>query len=67
MRGCRLAVTKAPPLVSQCADMQRIAAGRGNSLPSASHDIVHSFADTALRGVPCPTNTTGILSVTGIF
>src|SRR4030095_7037149 len=67
MRGGRLAVTSAPPLVSQCADMERIAVGRGSFPPSISHDAVHSFGDTALRGVPCPIKTTGILSVTGIF
>ena len=43
-----------------------MADGRGSVAPSFSQDAVHSFVQTALRGVPCPTKTTGILSVDGI-
>ena len=46
--------------VSQCADMESIACGRGNDLPIAAQLLENSLCSMAFMGLPWPTNNTGI-------
>src|SRR5206468_5775182 len=58
-RGFGIAVT-AVPLMSQCAEMQRIARGRGNDCPKLRHAAVKRLSSRVFIGLPCPMNAAGM-------
>src|SRR5690606_1840950 len=60
--GCSIAVTKVP-LVSQWAEMHKMAFGLGISLAIFRKPSTNSFSSMAFMGLPCPKNNTGIFSV----
>src|SRR5690554_7369274 len=60
--GFFIAVTQVPR-VSQCADIHKIACGRGISLAMFRKPRTNSFSSMAFIGLPCPKNNTGILPV----
>jgi hypothetical protein len=47
-------------MVSQCAEIQTIALGRGSFLPNASQDRLKSLSSMVFIGEPWPINTAGI-------
>jgi len=57
--GASVEVT-AVPRVSQCADTQRIALGRGSSRPSTRQTRVSGLSSSAFIGLPWPKNTIGM-------
>lgn len=59
VRGFSIAVTKVP-FVSQCAEMQRIALGRGIVSAIFRKPVTKSFSSMAFIGLPWPANRTGI-------
>src|SRR5674476_1304587 len=60
--GLGIAVTNVP-LVSQCAEIQRIAFGFGSVLPSSLQFCTNSFSLMAFIGLPRPIKSTGIRTV----
>ena len=44
----------------QCADIARIARGRGRARPSARQLRVKPFSSSVFIGLPCPTNRAGM-------
>ena len=59
VRGCGIAVT-ADPLVSQWAEMHKIALGLGISFEITRQLRENSLSSIAFMGLPCPRNRTGI-------
>ena len=47
-------------LVYQCAEITRIARGRGTERPKSAHASVYLLGRTACIGLPCPMNAAGI-------
>jgi hypothetical protein len=64
--GRSMAVTRVPP-VSQCADMQRMASGRGSSLPAFSQARPNPLSSMPFIGEPWPTKSTGIRELLWAF
>ena len=58
--GCAMLVTLVP-FVSQCADTESIACGRGSVVPSACQLWLYLLSSMAFMGLPWPMNSTGIL------
>ena len=61
MRGCALAVT-AVALMDQCAEMTRIARGRGTLPPRTREASVYRLRSGGFSGLPCLMNAAGISS-----
>src|SRR5687768_8274754 len=59
VRGCATAVTAVAGRY-QCAEMQRIALGRGRAVPIADQPCVQAFLPIAFIGLPWPKNSAGI-------
>src|SRR4051812_46348859 len=52
--------TSVDPGVCQCAETDRIAAGRGSSAPQVRSRRVNALSEMAFMGLPCPTKITGM-------
>src|SRR3990167_4647422 len=59
VRGSLIAVT-AVPCVYQCAEIARIAFGRGSVAPMFRQTSVYAFSCSALIGLPCPKKIAGM-------
>ena len=59
VRGCAIPVT-AVPSVSQWAEMERMAFGRGRDCANRLHWTVKALSSSAFSGEPWPMNTTGM-------
>jgi hypothetical protein len=60
--GSFMAVTN-DPLVSQCAEIHNIAFGTGRVFAVSLQPFTKMFSSMAFIGLPCPTNSTGMMSV----
>jgi hypothetical protein len=52
--------TPVAPELSQCAEMLRIAVGRGSALPHSTRRRVNAFSRMAFMGLPWPMKMTGM-------
>src|SRR4051812_26111490 len=59
VRGFAIAVT-AVALMYQCAEMTRMARGRGTAAPNARHAAVYRLSSSAFIGFPWPRNAAGM-------
>ena len=50
------------PIVSQWAEMQRMALGRGSDWATSPHARLNSLSSIAFIGLPCPRNRAGIVA-----
>ena len=65
VRGCATLVTLVP-LVSQCAETQRMARGTGSSFPSWRQQELKAFSSMAFIGLPWPTKRAGWRGLVGM-
>ncbi len=49
--------------MNQCAEMTRIARGRGAAAPNSRQACVYRLSSSAFIGVPCPKNAAGMRGV----